>query len=408
MKCPKCGFENLDDAVFCIKCGNRIDQKIPCPKCGEYIPDDSSYCPKCGKAIPHKKTSDEIEERKFEKKRSSIARIFNRVSFFVTLFLFISFIGVLGSNYLNNGDKTELYYLIKNLIDGTSSNLVLDIVRISIIGVDFIVTIPFAAFGIYKLIIAYRAKEPLNNAYKHLAVILASKIMTVVLLYNTYAYAGNVPDLSGAVSSLISLTVIHFAVCFGFDTFLSFRRGRLSIFIARIILSIGFYLPVFMLLSFNRLYLSLGEVKQGFIYHLVDMSSNLVNNASNGFFMSSYIVMMLSIGCMLVLLSTAYFIIVFFSSSYFGGMPKFKRFRIIFYMSTITMAIVSTVFLISTLVEARLFTNYLNNGIIANATGLIYLEFVLSILLVGVSVATFNIYHKANSRIQLEEKTTKI
>ena len=40
MKCHKCGFDNLDEANFCIKCGARLDQKIPCPKCGEYISND--------------------------------------------------------------------------------------------------------------------------------------------------------------------------------------------------------------------------------------------------------------------------------------------------------------------------------------------------------------------------------
>ena len=29
MKCPKCGFENASDAVFCNKCGHRIAEPAP-------------------------------------------------------------------------------------------------------------------------------------------------------------------------------------------------------------------------------------------------------------------------------------------------------------------------------------------------------------------------------------------
>ena len=255
---------------------------------------------------------------------------------------------------------------------------------------------------------AFKEKAPLDNAYKHLAVVLASKILTIALLFNANTYMGNTPSVAPQINSLISFTVFHFVVCFSFDTFMSFRRGKVSIFIARIILSFGFYLPLLMLQAFNNLYLVSDNVSQGFIYHFVDMNFSLVANASNGFFMSSYILSTFSLLCMLALISTAYFMMIFFTSSYFGGMPKFKRFRIVFYMSTVTCAILSTMFLVSSLVEAHLFTTFLDNGKIVSVSSLVYLEFALSMLLIGVSVATFNIYHKANSRLQLEEKTTKI
>lgn len=409
MKCPKCGFENLDDAVYCIKCGNRIDGNVPCPKCGEYIPGDSSFCPKCGKTIPHKKTSDEIEDNKFEGRRKSISRIFNRVSFYVTLFLFIFFIGSLAQEYFATPDGfglNDLFNYIKALTENPDSfNLTLLITRIVLIGIDIIVVIPFSVFGILKLIKAYKNREPLNNAYKHLTVVLASRLLTFVLLKNTYSFAGSL-DLSSFLSSLISFTIFHFIVCFSFDTFLSFRRGRVSIFIARIILSFGFLLALFMIIAFDNMYLQSGDIKYGFIFNFISNNFNLIENASNGLFISSYIFSLLSLICMLIIITTSYFLVTFFTSSYFGGMPKFKRFRIIFYMSTITLAVLSTAFLVASLVEANLYSKYAE--VTYNVTALPILEFVLSILLVGVSVATFNIYHKANSRLLLEEKTTKI
>ena len=46
MKCPKCGFENLDKAKFCNECGNKLE--IPCPNCSTGNPPGSKFCYECG------------------------------------------------------------------------------------------------------------------------------------------------------------------------------------------------------------------------------------------------------------------------------------------------------------------------------------------------------------------------
>ena len=33
MKCPKCQFDNREDAEFCNECGNKFD--VLCPNCGK-------------------------------------------------------------------------------------------------------------------------------------------------------------------------------------------------------------------------------------------------------------------------------------------------------------------------------------------------------------------------------------
>ncbi len=95
--CPDCGKENVDDAVFCVRCGSRVsgdywatvNDKIEsfgedmdkfgrdvgekaerwarnfaeevermfrgqsvCPKCGTVFPGRHNYCGKCGAEIP--------------------------------------------------------------------------------------------------------------------------------------------------------------------------------------------------------------------------------------------------------------------------------------------------------------------------------------------------------------------
>ena len=46
MKCPKCQFENSDDAKFCNECGNKLE--LACPECGKVNPLGSKFCNECG------------------------------------------------------------------------------------------------------------------------------------------------------------------------------------------------------------------------------------------------------------------------------------------------------------------------------------------------------------------------
>jgi len=46
MKCTKCGQENPSEALFCMKCGTKLERK--CPQCGAEYPEKASFCMKCG------------------------------------------------------------------------------------------------------------------------------------------------------------------------------------------------------------------------------------------------------------------------------------------------------------------------------------------------------------------------
>jgi class 3 adenylate cyclase/tetratricopeptide (TPR) repeat protein len=46
MKCPKCQFENPEEAKFCIKCGKPME--FHCPKCGAKTPVIGDFCMECG------------------------------------------------------------------------------------------------------------------------------------------------------------------------------------------------------------------------------------------------------------------------------------------------------------------------------------------------------------------------
>ena len=46
MQCPKCHFENREEAKFCIGCGYRFH--LSCPECGQIDPPESKFCSECG------------------------------------------------------------------------------------------------------------------------------------------------------------------------------------------------------------------------------------------------------------------------------------------------------------------------------------------------------------------------
>ena len=46
MQCPKCQFENPEDAKFCIECANPMEFR--CPNCGIITPATGKFCKECG------------------------------------------------------------------------------------------------------------------------------------------------------------------------------------------------------------------------------------------------------------------------------------------------------------------------------------------------------------------------
>ncbi len=61
MQCPKCQFENREEAKFCSKCGHKFE--LICPECGTNIRSGSIFCDGCGYNLePPKETSAVISE----------------------------------------------------------------------------------------------------------------------------------------------------------------------------------------------------------------------------------------------------------------------------------------------------------------------------------------------------------
>src|SRR5579864_5919203 len=49
MLCEKCKYDNPADALFCMKCGAKVENR--CASCNTVNPADANFCRKCGGAL---------------------------------------------------------------------------------------------------------------------------------------------------------------------------------------------------------------------------------------------------------------------------------------------------------------------------------------------------------------------
>lgn len=410
MKCGKCGFDNLEEAVFCIKCGSRLDGYIPCPKCGEYIPNDSIKCPHCGKAIPHKSEAKIQKNEELSATKRKISRVFNRVSFFVSLALItlIMMISCLDLGLTASKFQNDLNFA------SSSSVSTVDYIwigfRYSFALIDFVIVFVFGIIAIRKMIVLKRTID-ISGSYKYLAVLLGSKTFSLTMLC-ALSSSNKLNDFNVFSTLLIvpvALLIIHLFICVGFDCFLNFRRGAVSIFIARIILGIGIFIPFSMINAFSKsnigfLYSNGEYLEVGILARFLRMCEAIGTNYTSSTFVSAYVFNCLSITFAVLIVSLSFSLAVYSFSCYFRGMNKFRKFRIVFYLLVIALSILSTSYLISSIVEVALYEKFLVNYRVHFPEGPISI-FLMSALLVGVAISVFNIYNRASRRAALEERT---
>ena len=49
MQCAKCNYDNPADAMFCMKCGTKVENR--CSSCNTVNPADAKFSRKCGEPV---------------------------------------------------------------------------------------------------------------------------------------------------------------------------------------------------------------------------------------------------------------------------------------------------------------------------------------------------------------------
>ncbi len=107
-KCPNCGFENLEDSLFCTECGKRLfkDQKskeknrLKCSNCGNFNDLDAKFCIFCGKEL--------IKTSKENLKRPSEGLSYKTISLIIILIFVFGFLIKLGITFFS-GNKSHRF-----------------------------------------------------------------------------------------------------------------------------------------------------------------------------------------------------------------------------------------------------------------------------------------------------------
>lgn len=73
--CPKCGTANDTDAIFCMKCGEKLDKPQFCKKCGEKVEYDMMFCPACGTRLMEDDRSPNLSKEDISQIQSKNTRI---------------------------------------------------------------------------------------------------------------------------------------------------------------------------------------------------------------------------------------------------------------------------------------------------------------------------------------------
>jgi len=82
MKCPKCQFENRENARYCKDCGARLE--LVCPKCGIVYEPGSKFCDECGHSLAQE-SQIEIAESNSKGERKHVTVLFSDLSGYTTM-----------------------------------------------------------------------------------------------------------------------------------------------------------------------------------------------------------------------------------------------------------------------------------------------------------------------------------
>lgn len=432
MKCRNCGFENTEEAKFCINCGKRIDGKILCPKCQTYIVPDSLNCPNCGQKIPHREPKEELPKEVSERK-NNIYRGFKKGFNIASLILFVVAIfaivfnyipeligGLLNKDMMSVAGPTILTWLdIPVLSSYASQSEIATMLTTSIVfALSFIaiiaITLIFSIKGLVSSINGLKTKNYKVNVM-NLAVIYLTFVIGQAFLRGTsftYYLNGTSVEFStyGNINNAFLIIYCIFAVVlFGsmFVIEMIFRTNKHYI-VDRILFICMFIFMLILLGVFQDEYMSFRtESSQYFGGNVIAYFFSILFNVTNVTFTSQNIVLFIlsvfNLVFFLLEISVLGFGFVYFLVRAFSTANKLRSYRVPTYASVFCGMILSSLMLsigIAAYIINKSLVSYCSFG------DFVFTNFILMTILTGISIASLAIYRSNVRREKLMKLTS--
>lgn len=440
MKCKKCGFENVESAKYCINCGERLDDNIVCPKCAHTVSNEAKFCPTCGYKIPHKNVE---KKSSFKDTMSYLDGVFNKVFLIcVIVALSLSLICSLG-NYVNKSFISSMpydsfyglsfYYLIFNWINFANiissidmnnygsfiMNLMSSSIPFILVLANIVITFIFGIKGIISCCNSIKTNNK-NNPYKFLFIVFLCNLFTVCsLLGMTYRFVNYPTEHSFSISKLqtLNLTInfILIVLMLGFEIVKSFDKNKISLFIEKILSLLSFIFVVDIINSLSSFSFILTDLSSSSFssYTLYNYFLSYFSIIQNGVtYTNSFIVIIVFSLVALLFTSFIYGSLcvygVFLGNGSFSTNPNAPKYKIPMYAASF----MSTLFVfIRTILIYIIYFMTLNN-ISTDYSFIVDSEvvktFVLSLFLLGTSIASCSIIRSYKTYESIAEKTSVV
>lgn len=440
MKCKKCEFENVESAKYCINCGERLDDNIICPKCAHTVSNEAKYCPTCGYKIPHKNAE---KKSSFKDTISYLDGVFNKVFLIcVIIALSLSLICSLG-NYIDKSFISRIsydsfygfsfHYLIINWInfaDIASSidmnyygsfimNLMSTLIPFILVLGNIVITFVFGIKGIISCCNSIKTNKSINP-YKFLFIVFLCNLFTVCSLFGmTYRFNNYPTEQSFSISRLQTFNLtINFGLIIlmlGFEVVKSFDKNKISLFIEKILSLLSFIFVVEIINSLSSFTFILTDLSSysSASYTLYNYFSSIFSIVQNGVTYPNKFIVIIVFSLMALLLTS--FIYgslcvygVFLGNGSFSVNPNAPKYKIPMYAASFMSALfvfirTIIIYVIYFLILSDMSTDY---SFIVDSE--VLKTFILSLFLLGTSIASCSIIRSYKTYESIAEKTSVV
>ena len=424
MKCPQCGFENVENSKHCLNCGARMDGNILCPKCSKAISRDYDRCPHCNHKIPHF-VEQPVSEQELTKKEK-ITSTFNKVFLIVIIALLATSLGLVFGQYISfykndiQIDGNAYYFLVQSWKETLSefknsgsklfrSTLMIEhLVSFVFVVLNIITTYIFGVMGIIKSVRALRRKGYKEcNTYFNLGVVFLSNIITVAVLLSLKCDFGDQKcALAPGFSSYFGTMFFAMFAMSVFSIVIRHQNGQRSPTFEKIVFSLNYFISIVIIAVLASTFVTLkadGYSLRVF-YGVLNSIRNyqFLRDTNNGITLMIIVIVLALFTIIEAIILMA--LMIFFSLGFYTDREQSMKFKIPCYGLSF-FAFVLSFIMLGLSISAVVFYNKVY-GIEFAISYLPIANFVLGLSLFGASIASLTITRRYRYYKRIASQTT--